>query len=377
MKASIRLGRVFGVEIGVHYSWVFAFALISWSLAQEFFPLNFPGWAGSTYWAAGALASLLLFLSVLVHEMAHSLVALARGLAAHGITLFIFGGVSNIEADAGRARDEFWVAAAGPATSLAMGVLFWSALQLAGDSGGPLEGILFYLALVNGLLAAFNLLPGFPLDGGRILRSAIWGASGNFRRATRVASAVGQGLGWGMVGLGGLFLWNDQALNGVWMGVLGWFLNNAAVSAGRETAIGEILHDVRVSHVMDPEPTMIAADATVESLVLEWLFQRGHGAVIVCDGRRPLGIVSFADVRGAPQELWASTLVSEVMVRAPLVSVGPDFDLSAALRLLAMHELNQVVVLRDGLLVGVVSRADVLRYLHNREERRGPPLGGT
>jgi Zn-dependent protease len=367
---------VFGIEIGVHYSWVFAFALITWSLAHGFFPLNFPGWAGSTYWAAGALASLLLFLSVLVHEMAHSLVALARGLAAHGITLFIFGGVSNIEADAARARDEFWVAVAGPATSLALGVLFWSALQLAGGSGGPLEGILFYLALVNGLLAAFNLLPGFPLDGGRILRSAIWGASGNFRRATRVASAVGQGLGWGMVGLGGLLLWNDQALRGVWMGVLGWFLNNAAVSARRETAIGQILHDVPVSHVMDPEPTMIAADATVEALVREWPFQRGHGAVIVCDGRRPLGIVSFADVRGVPQELWAFTLVSEVMVRAPLVSVAPDFDLSAALRLLATHELNQVVVLRDGLLVGVVSRADVLRHLHNREEPGEPPLGG-
>ena len=368
MKASFRLGRLFGIEIGVHYTWLFAFGLISWSLARGFFPYYFPGWSTPTYWATGILAALLLFISVLVHEMAHSLVALAKGLPARGITLFIFGGVSNIGAEAARARDEFAVAAAGPLTSLGLAALFWGLLQVAPGEDEPLNGVLSYLALVNALLAGFNLLPGFPLDGGRVLRSILWGATGSLSRATNVAASVGQGLGWAMVGLGVFLLLGGEVLSGLWIAFLGWFLGSAASASRRETAMTEAFREVSVRQVMDSQPAAIGPDDPVESLVREWFFRRGRRAVPVCEGTRFLGIVTVTDVRAVPQERWPTTRVAEVMVRDPIYSVSPSTDLSEALRLLAEHDLNQVVVLRDGELVGMVSRADIMRYLQFRQE---------
>ncbi|MFW6151149.1 MAG: site-2 protease family protein, partial [Chloroflexota bacterium] len=196
MKSSIRLGRIAGIEIGIHYTWIFIFILVSWSLAQGFFPQYYPGWDQVTYWLTGVIAALLLFVSVLLHELAHSLVAQARGMKVQSITLFIFGGVSNIEEEAEQPRIEFAMAIVGPVTSLALAGMFWALLQTAGDRQSPLAATLGYLALINVILGVFNLLPAFPLDGGRVLRSILWGRTGSLSRATNTAATVGRLFGW-------------------------------------------------------------------------------------------------------------------------------------------------------------------------------------
>ncbi|MDO8750071.1 MAG: site-2 protease family protein, partial [Dehalococcoidia bacterium] len=231
MRPSFRLGRIAGVEIGVHYTWLFAFALIAWSLAAGFFPISFPGWSPVAYWATGVAAALLLFVSVLLHELAHSFVAKAKGLPVRGITLFIFGGVSNIGGEAAKAKDEFVIAIVGPLTSLVLAGFFWllysvlmNTSRLWSGQGEPLAATLFYLSLINLMLAAFNLLPGFPLDGGRVLRSILWGTTGSLAKATRIAASVGQAFGWLLIAWGVYQVLGGNYLGGLWIAFIGWFL---------------------------------------------------------------------------------------------------------------------------------------------------------
>ena len=225
MKASIRLGSIAGVEVGLHYSWFLVVVLVSWSLSVSFLPDRYPGWSEPTYWIAGVASALLLFVSVLVHEMAHSLVARARGFPVSGITLFVLGGVSNLKADARKASDEFVIATVGPLTSFVLAAVLWLVWLVVGDGKSPVDAILFYLAFINALLGAFNMLPAFPLDGGRVLRSAIWALTGSHTKATRISSLAGQIVGIGMMVLGVVqFLWGGSFISGIWLALLGWFL---------------------------------------------------------------------------------------------------------------------------------------------------------
>jgi Zn-dependent protease len=199
MRSSLRLFRIAGIDIGVHYTWIFIFLLISWSLAQGFFPQQYPGWDTFSYWITGILAALVLFASVLLHELAHSLVARARGMPVNSITLFIFGGVSNLEEEPEKPRAEFAMAIVGPLTSLALAGIFWGLTQTVENQDSPLAAMLSYLALINLVLAVFNLMPGFPLDEGRVLRSILWGTTGSLRKATDIAATVGRLFGWGLI----------------------------------------------------------------------------------------------------------------------------------------------------------------------------------
>ena len=368
MKASLRLGRIAGIEIGIHYTWIFAFILIVWSLADGFFPSSFPGWSPVAYWATSVAAALMLFTSVLVHELAHSFVAKAKGLPVHGITLFIFGGVSNIGGEANKAKDEFAIALVGPLTSLVLSVLFWGLLQVVGDPNGPLAAALFYLSLINLMLAVFNLLPGFPLDGGRVLRSILWGATGNLAMATRTATVVGQAFGWLLIAFGVFQVLGGNFLGGLWIAFIGWFLNSAADSSRREAALQEQFHGVNVGQVMEPNTETVSPQITVEELVHEWFLQRRRRALPVSEDGKLAGIVTLTDVRGVPQERWSQVRVAEIMHREPLYTVESDDDLDTALQLLAQHDLNQVPVLQGGRLVGLLSRAEIIRYLHLRQE---------
>src|SRR4051812_39295630 len=194
MEGSLRLGRIAGIEIGVHVTWLLAFGLVTWSLAASVFPSTYPRWTPGTYWTVGAIAALLLFVCVLLHELSHSVVARARGMPVSGITLFIFGGVTNLQGEAKRPTDEFWMAIVGPLTSLVLGATAWLILHLLPSGRTPVAGVLSYLAYVNLLLAIFNLVPGFPLDGGRVLRSLLWAVTRDLRRATRIAARIGQGI---------------------------------------------------------------------------------------------------------------------------------------------------------------------------------------
>jgi len=368
VKGSLRLGRIAGIEIGIHYTWLLAFILITWSLAQGFFPQAYPGWGPGTYWITGILAALLLFVSVLLHELAHSLVAQARGLPVRSITLFIFGGVSNLEEEAKKPAIEFTMTIVGPLTSLALAVIFWGLSQLIDTPSSPAAAMLNYLWQINALLAAFNLLPGFPLDGGRVLRSILWGTTGNLVRATNIAATVGRFFGWALIAFGVFQLLQGNFLGGLWIAFIGWFLSSAADASRRDVTLREHLSGVPVREVMDPGTETVSPETSVEEVVRGAFLQGHRRAVPVGRDDRLVGIVTLTDVKELPQPKWAQTSVEEIMTRQPLYRVTPDDDLNSAMRLIAQHDINQVLVLREGRLVGLLNRADIIRHLQLSQE---------
>ena len=343
MRGSIKLGRIAGIEIGVHYTWIFAFLLFTWIFAQGSLPDMFPGWDRAAYWITGVIVSLLLFVSVLVHEMCHSLVARSRGLKVNSIILFIFGGVSNIENEPERAWVEFIMSGAGPLSSLILGGIFAGLAVIINNAGmrnTPLFAVIFLLAYTNIVLAIFNIIPGFPLDGGRVLRSILWGATRSLQKATIIAGNVGRVVGLAMilVGIASIFNYKIWILpsgfvNGIWLVFIGWFLASAADNAMREQSLQQKLAGVLVKDVMDRNPECVSPGVPVESIVNESFIQRGRRALPVCNEKGLLGIVTLVDVKRLPHEQWANTPVQEIVTRLPAIStVNENDDLNEALK---------------------------------------------
>ncbi|MDD5094890.1 MAG: site-2 protease family protein [Dehalococcoidia bacterium] len=376
MKSSVRLIRIFGIDIGVHYTWLFIFGLVAWSLADGYFPDSYPDWSTTAYWITGVIASFLLFVSVLVHELAHSLVARSRGLPVRSITLFLFGGVSNLEEEPKSAGVEFVMAVVGPLSSLVLGGIFWGIWQMLSNQDTPPAGMLSYLAWINVLLAAFNLLPAFPLDGGRVLRSILWGATKSLQRATHNASVVGEFFGWAFIVFGFFQVLGGNFLGGLWIAFIGWFLTNAAAASRREMTLREHLSGVKVRELMQPSPDAIDPNASVRELVEEMFRRRHHRAVPVCHDNRPVGIVTVTDIKKAPQNQWTIKKVSDIMTREPLYSVNLEDDLEAAFALISQHDVNQVLVLRDAQCAGLLSRADIIQHLRLSRELGAKPKPG-
>ncbi|MBI4203247.1 MAG: site-2 protease family protein [Chloroflexi bacterium] len=363
MKATFRLGRIAGLEIGIHYTWLLAFALITWTLAEGFYPSSFPGWSKATYWGLGAVSSIFLFASVLVHEMAHSLVARSKGMEVEGITLFIFGGVSSLSTEARSAGDEFAIAIVGPLTSIVLGLAFGGAYLAVSGQNSPVTALTAYLSLVNFMLGFFNLLPGFPLDGGRVLRAAIWGTTKSFYKATRIATTGGRMVAFLFIAWGVLQVLSGNILPGLWIAFIGWFLHNAADSSRQETLVQEALRGVRVSEVMDQHPDTINPALAVDVLVREFFLQRGKRALPVHENGHLVGIISITDVKGVAQGDWPLTRVAQIMTSSPLRSVTPETDVAEALRMLAEHNLNQLLVITGDVTVGIISRENIIRYI--------------
>jgi Zn-dependent protease/CBS domain-containing protein len=369
MRSSLKIARIAGIDIGIHYTWLFAFALIAWSLAVGFFPSTFSGFDAATYWLLGILGALGLFVSVLVHELSHSFVALARGMKVHSITLFIFGGVSNLQGEAEEPKDEFLVSVVGPVSSFVLAILFWGLQRPFSTPVSPIGAVLGYLAFVNLMLGAFNLVPGFPLDGGRVLRSLVWGATGSMRRATQVASYAGQAVAFLFIFWGLSRMFGGDFLGGLWTAFIGWFLNNAAESTRQQQIIEEHLRGIRVTQVMDPQPPVVAPGLSVHDFVFDHVLQRGERAVLVSQAGRLAGIASITDAKRVPQSAWSSTPVGQIMTRAPLRTVPSTGDLAVALKLLTESGLHQAPVLDDdGTVLGMLTRADILRFLQYRDE---------
>ncbi len=366
MGGSLVLGEIRGIRIEIHYTWLIVFVLVAWSLAAGVFPRLVPGLSGGGYVTLGAVGTLLLFGSVLLHELSHSLVAQRLGYRVRSITLFIFGGVAAMEGEARRAGDELLIAAAGPVMSLVLAALFFG---LGLGTADPATGALFgYSAYANLALAVFNLLPGFPLDGGRIFRAVLWLAWGDFYRATDVASLVGQGIGWLLVGAGFFLALSGDILGGIWLAFIGWFLNNAAESVRHQATTTRVFRGIRVRDVMDAYPRVVPPSMTIRQLVRDHILREGIRAFPVVEDDHLVGIVTVTDIRNLPEEEWESRPVGAVMTRTPLRTVGPDADLAAAVELMAATGLNQLPVVVDGRLVGMVSRATVFRLLQVRRE---------
>ncbi len=369
MPGSLRIGKIAGIDIYIHVSWIIILVLLTVSLATGWFPQLYPGWSTATYWVIGFISSLLLFVSVLLHELAHSLVARRRGLPVKNITLFIFGGVSNIEQEPKSPGIEFQMAVVGPLTSLLIGIVcFLLQLPLRGTNS-PLEGVLFYLAVTNLLLGVFNLIPGFPLDGGRVLRSIVWKITGSMRQATRAASITGQVIAYLFILLGVWLFFTGNILNGIWLGFIGWFLLSAAQSANSQVMLASVFRGVTVGEVMNPTPTTVPDNISLQHLVDAYFLPGGLRYALVMQADHLVGLITLSDIRHIPREQWEQVLVSYAMIPVErLHVVSPQQSLSEVLPLMAGHDVNQLPVVQNGALVGIVSRDAIVHYL---EVRRG------
>ncbi len=373
MSGSFRVGRIAGIDINIHVSWLIILALLTFSLASGYFPAIYPGHANVTYIVLGLISTLLLFVSVLLHELAHSVVARARGLPVHSIVLFIFGGVSNIEQEPQTAGVEFSMAFVGPLTSLLIGAICYGFLFLFRGSQSPIVPVLTYLAFTNILLGVFNLIPGFPLDGGRILRSIIWKVTGNMSLATKVATMVGQAFAYLFIFFGIAQFFAGNGLNGLFIAFIGWFLLSAAHAARTQATLDTpegvltAFESVLVSQVMTTSVVTTPANISLQRLVDEHLLPQGLRSVFVMQGDQLAGLITLSDVRHVPREQWSQTLVSQVMVPLErLHTIAPHQSLKEVLIMMNGENVNQLPVLLDGNLVGVLTRDAVLRSLEVR-----------
>jgi Zn-dependent protease/CBS domain-containing protein len=369
MGQGIRIGRIFGIQIALHPSWFVIFAIVTYTMAVGQLPRTFKTWDEGLYWVVGALISLLFFASVLAHELSHSLLARRFGIRVKDITLFIFGGASTLEGEAQRPRDEALIAAAGPLTSLAIGALLLGLDAATGQE--QLVAIFGWLGFINISLGLFNLIPGFPMDGGRILRAILWKIRGDRNAATRNAAGVGRLFGYLLIA-GGVFLifQGGNLFMGVWLALIGWFLSNAAESAVAQLTVEHALKGIKVREVMESDPASITPNESVNDLVNERLIRGEHRSFLVRhDDGGLAGIVTLSDVRRMPRENWEAARVTDIMTRyADLATIAPDAELEAALKLLQEREVNQLPVVTDEgrTVVGLLTRAGILRLIEAR-----------
>jgi Zn-dependent protease/predicted transcriptional regulator len=367
MPGTFRIGKIAGIDIDIHVSWIIIVVLLTASLATGWFPQLYPGWSTATYWLIAFVSSLLLFVSVLLHELAHSLVARQRGVPVKSITLFIFGGVSNIEREPASPGIEFQLAIVGPLTSLVIGVVCYLIQLPLRSSNSPLEGILFYLAVTNVLLGLFNLVPGFPLDGGRVLHSIVWRLTGNLRQATRIASMIGQIIAYLFILLGIWIFFAGDILDGIWFGFIGWFLLSAAQSANAQGMLTSVLRGVTVGEVMNPKPATVPGDISLQQLVDAYFLPGGLRYALVTQGEKLVGLITLGDIRHIPRDQWEQVPVSTAMIPLARLHVAiPQQSLSDVLPLMAGRDVNQLPVVDHGAPVGVLSRDAIVQYLEVR-----------
>ncbi len=395
MNKGIRIAKLFGIKIRIDWSWFLILLLIVWNLSSAFSQVH-PDWSLPFTIAMGVIAALLFFLSVLLHELAHSLVAKSQGIPVNSITLFLFGGVSNIRDEPKSPGNEFWMAILGPVTSLVIGfgLLLLSGIGLNPQNLQSIDPMDFlgelnaartltiWLGSINILLGIFNLIPGYPLDGGRVLRSIFWAISKNLRKATRWASFVGQAIAWALIvsGIAMVFglripIFGQGLINGLWLIFIGWFLNNAANRGYQQLVIKDVLEDVPVRRMTKRNPPTVPPNISVDELIEDFIMQHDDHAFPVLDGESLVGIVCLDDVRRVPGPQRASTDVKEIMTpRSELVTVGPEDDASDALQSISSRAVRQLVVLEDERLFGLIRRRDIVRFLQlQSDEFNAPP----
>lgn len=362
-----RLGRLGGVEIRVDSSWIVIAFLITYSLYIQFSEA-FPVLAIPSALSLAILFSLLFFGSVLIHELAHAVVARRRGIPVRGITLFLFGGATHAKVEARGPKDELLVSIVGPLTSLIVGGLFWLLGTAMQPATLPLGGGFRYLGGVNVLLAAFNMLPGFPLDGGRVLRSLVWRATGSLNRATRVASIAGQAVGYLMIAAGVFFLVQGILSSAIWVAAIGWFVAQAARSSYTELHVRRLLESVEAEDLMTPELVSVPPDITLREAVDRYAMRYDHPAFPVGTDGRTIGLLTLRGVKRVPQEAWGIRTVRDTM--EPLgqqCTVEATAPMDEVLAKLQDGQLGRCLVLRGGDVVGIITPSDVARWLRRRQ----------
>lgn len=374
-----RLFEIAGFEIRLDPSWLFLGLLIAWTLAAGVFPARYPDLAGSLYWAMGAACAVGILASIVFHELSHSLVARRYGLPMRGITLFIFGGMAEMAEEAKDPRTEFLMAVAGPVSSLVLGAAFYGLYRLGtGMEAHPFWlGVTYYLGWINIILAVFNLVPAFPLDGGRMLRAALWRYGKDLRNATRIAASIGSGFGLVLIALGVIGIIGGNFIGGLWYVLIGLFLRGAARMSYQQVLVQEFLEEMPVSRFMTPDPVTLAPDLPVERAVEDYFFRHHHRLFPVVEGGALLGCLSADDVKKLPREAWAGTPVRDIMRPCGELTARPDDDASRLLGAMAAPDgqTRRLVVDDAGQLVGVVSLKDLREHIALRL-KLSPPEGG-
>ncbi|MBI2765996.1 MAG: site-2 protease family protein [Chloroflexi bacterium] len=365
---SFRIARIGGIDIEVHPSWLLIVVFLAWSLSDGVFPEEYGNWSTAAYWIVGSTAAVLLFVTVLIHELAHALVAIRRGLAVPKITLFIFGGVSHLSRQPRSAGEEFAIAIAGPATSVIIAVVTFVAWLGLRHVESHVAAIAIYLATVNLLLAVFNILPGFPLDGGRVLRSIAWGRTKSFRKATSIAGTVGEVFGYGLMVSGAALLLSGYAINGLWFMLIGWFLTGAARGEKQALQLDSILGQLKARDIMRETYPTVLPSVSVQEVVDRHMIGEGERAAMVARDGAVLGILSVSDVRHLSRDEWANTPVQGIMTpRDKVVTVTAALPALEVLHLLGERRLNQVPVLEEGRMIGLITRRELIERLQLAE----------
>lgn len=368
MDGSLTFGRLFGIPLKLHSSWFLILALIVYSLAAFIFPQEFPEWTTATYWVVSFFTSILFFTSVLIHELGHSVVALREGVPVKGITLFIFGGVAQIGREPDTAGMEFRIAIAGPITSLVLATLF-TLIGTATRVVPEISGSALYLGRINFLLVIFNMIPGFPLDGGRVLRAILWKWKGNFRRATHWATNVGQVIAFLFIGIGVWSMFVGAFLNGLWIAFIGWFLSNAAQHSYQQVVIREMLEGVKVRQIMIESCPIVPPDLRLQQLVDQHVLGDGHRCFFIADNYSLQGLLTLSHIKSVDRDKWSRITTEDVMTPLGEVrTVLPDEDAWTLLRLMDESDVNQVPVMENGRVVGMVTRERLLHYIRTRSE---------
>ncbi len=394
MGKGLRIGSIRGIEIALDWSLLVIFLLVAVSLAAGALPLWHPDWGAGLVWAVALVSAALLIVSVLVHELSHALVGRALGVKIHRITLFVFGGMAQLEREPQVWKAEFWMALVGPITSLAIGVAcLMAGGALVGPADvdpddpaatmaglGPVATILLWLGPINIILGLFNLVPGFPLDGGRVLRAVIWGATGDVYRATRWAAGLGRAFGLLLMAAGfamilGLTvpIFGRGVIGGVWIALIGWFLQNAALLSHRQLVAQRSLEGVPVSRLMLAEPATVPPEMPVNTLVDDFLMHRDQRSFPVVEGGQLVGLVRFEDVRKVEPGARAERRVSDIMTPVrELATVAPDVAAADALQTISQREVEQLPVVSEGRVHGLLRREDILKWLALRGDWEVP-----
>jgi Zn-dependent protease/CBS domain-containing protein len=377
----ITLFKVLGFAIRLDMSWIVIAVLVTWSLAVGFFPMQYEGLAGATYWWMGVAGALGLFVSILVHELSHAIMARRYGVQIKGITLFIFGGVAEMEGEPPHARAEFMIAIVGPITSFLIAFVFYGAYRAVHAATWPVPaiGVVGYLSLINALLAVFNLVPGFPLDGGRILRSILWGWKQNLRWATRVASRVGSGFGMVLILLGVLQVLRGHFVGGMWWFLIGMFLRGAANMSYQQVLMRQALEGEPVRRFMKPDPVTVPPGISVEQLVEDYIYKHHYKLFPVVKGGALVGSVSLGQVKEVPRAEWAQRAVGDLARPCSRDNtIGPNDDATKALALMSRTGASRLMVVDGDRLVGIIALKDLLAFLALKVElEEGEDVGVT
>lgn len=372
----IKLFKMFGFTVSMDWSWLILATLITWSLAEGVFRLNIPGLTSATYWLMGIAGAVGLFVSIVFHELSHSLVARRYGLPMKGITLFIFGGVAEMSEEPANAKTEFLMAIAGPISSVILAVVILGLWLGLIEFGAPVQitGVLFFLWMINLVLVVFNLIPAFPLDGGRVLRSALWGWKGDLRWATRIASRLGLGFGMILIVLGVAQIIFGGMIAGIWWVLIGWFVRSAAKQSYQQVVVREALAGEPVSRFMNPNPVSVPPDMTLQELVEDYVYRYGFALFPVVENERLAGCITVQQVKQLPRESWGDYHVRDAL--SPCTqenTVSPTEDSVNLLGKMRSTGQSRVMVVDEGQLVGIITLKDLLHFLALKVELEEGP----